>query len=76
MTADSEPPTRPDLTPPRECPFCGWRGKERNGGGRCLDAAECAHRRLLEEQGRPRASGCRCFVWPCPCACHVHPPDP
>ncbi|MGH8749949.1 MAG: hypothetical protein ACREU5_12695, partial [Burkholderiales bacterium] len=77
MPPDSEPPTRPDGSQPGECPSCGWRiKKERNGGGRCIDAAECAHRMVLEQQGRPRSSGCRCLTWPCVCKCHGHPADP
>lgn len=57
------------------CPMCGWRGADRNGEGRCVDYAACAHRTVLETKGRPRALSCDCTVWPCPCACHtIHAP--
>jgi hypothetical protein len=50
--------------------MCGWPGPDRNGDGRCINAAPCAHRAVLNLQGRPRQSACACTVWPCPCACH------
>lgn len=56
------------------CPICGWAGAQgRNGRGLCIDQALCAHRFALEQRGRPRASACRCVVWPCPCTCHSWP---
>jgi len=54
------------------CSICGWGGSGRNGAGLCIDRAACSHRYLLAKHGRPRESACKCLVWPCPCACHVH----
>jgi hypothetical protein len=58
------------------CPMCGWRGTRRDRDGRCIDYASCAHRIVLQHQGRPRDSGCACVMMPCPCHCHVpHIPE-
>jgi hypothetical protein len=56
--------------------MCGWRGRSRNGDGRCIDTAACAHRASLNAKGRPRESACACVIWPCPCVCHhFHTPE-
>jgi len=56
--------------------MCGWPGEERNGGGRCIDFAACAHRMVLNLKGRPRPSACACLVWPCFCRCHDYADAP